>query len=391
MNSPLMQTYARLPVAFDRGEGAWLWDKNGKKYLDALAGIAVCGLGHAHPLIADAICDQARRLLHTSNIYEIPLQTQLAAELTALSGMDNAFLANSGAEANEAAIKIARLYGHQRNIDKPVIVVMEQAFHGRTLATLTATGNRKVQAGFEPLVSGFVRVPFGDLKALETVAGNTPDVVAVLLEPIQGEGGIRIPEVGYLHGVREICNHHEWLMMLDEIQSGISRTGQMFAFQHAGITPDVLTLAKGLGNGFPVAVCLARGAAARAFKPGNHGSTFGGNPLACRVALTVLQILQKENLAARAEELGQRMLAGFNDSLGGIKGVKTIRGHGLMIGIELEQPCKELVALALEQSLLINVTAERVIRLLPPLIISTEEADQIVNGVSAVIREFLGA
>ena len=391
MNSPLMQTYARLPVAFDRGEGAWLWDKNGKKYLDALAGIAVCGLGHAHPLIADAICDQARRLLHTSNIYEIPLQTQLAAELTALSGMDNAFLANSGAEANEAAIKIARLYGHQRNIDKPVIVVMEQAFHGRTLATLTATGNRKVQAGFEPLVSGFVRVPFGDLKALETIAGNTPNVVAVLLEPIQGEGGIRIPEVGYLNGVREICNRHEWLMMLDEIQSGICRTGQMFAFQHAGITPDVLTLAKGLGNGFPVAVCLARGAAARAFKPGNHGSTFGGNPLACRVALTVLQILQKENLAARAEELGQRMLAGFNDCLGGIKGVKTIRGHGLMIGIELEQPCKELVALALEQSLLINVTAERVIRLLPPLIISTDEADQIVNGVSAVIREFLGA
>ena len=391
MNSPLMQTYARLPVAFDRGEGAWLWDKNGKKYLDALAGIAVCGLGHAHPLIADAICDQARRLLHTSNIYEIPLQTQLAAELTALSGMDNAFLANSGAEANEAAIKIARLYGHQRNIDKPVIVVMEQAFHGRTLATLTATGNRKVQAGFEPLVSGFVRVPFGDLKALETIAGNTPNVVAVLLEPIQGEGGIRIPEASYLNGVREICNRHEWLMMLDEIQSGICRTGQMFAFQHAGITPDVLTLAKGLGNGFPVAVCLARGAAARAFKPGNHGSTFGGNPLACRVALTVLQILQKENLAARAEELGQRMLAGFNDSLGGIKGVKTIRGHGLMIGIELEQPCKELVALALEQSLLINVTAERVIRLLPPLIISTDEADQIVNGVSAVIREFLGA
>lgn len=390
MNSPLMQTYARLPVAFDRGEGAWLWDKNGKKYLDALAGIAVCGLGHAHPLIADAICDQARRLLHTSNIYEIPLQTQLAAELTALSGMDNAFLANSGAEANEAAIKIARLYGHQRNIDKPVIVVMEQAFHGRTLATLTATGNRKVQAGFEPLVSGFVRVPFGDLKALETIAGNTPNVVAVLLEPIQGEGGIRIPEAGYLNGVREICNRHEWLMMLDEIQSGICRTGQMFAFQHAGITPDVLTLAKGLGNGFPVAVCLARGAAARAFKPGNHGSTFGGNPLACRVALTVLQILQKENLAARAEELGQRMLAGFNDSLGGIKGVKTIRGHGLMIGIELEQPCKELVAIALEQSLLINVTAERVIRLLPPLIISTDEADQIVNGVSAVIREFLG-
>lgn len=385
----MMQTYTRLPVAFERGEGAWLWDNTGRKYLDALAGVAVCGLGHAHPVIADAICDQARRLLHTSNIYEIPLQMQLAAELASLSGMDNAFFANSGAEANEAAIKLARLYGHRRDIDKPVIVVMEQAFHGRTLATLTATGNRKVQAGFEPLVSGFVRVPFGDLKALETVAGNTPNVVAVLLEPVQGEGGIRIPDAGYLNGVREICNRHEWLMMLDEIQSGIGRTGQMFAFQHAGITPDVLTLAKGLGNGFPVAACLARGAAARVFQPGNHGSTFGGNPLACRVALTVLQILQNDKLPARAGELGQRMLEAFTDALNGVKGVRKIRGHGLMIGIELEQPCKELVALALERGLLINVTAERVIRLLPPLIISDEQAEQIVTGVSTLVREFL--
>lgn len=389
MNNPIMNTYARLPVAFDRGEGAWLWDKNGKRYLDALAGIAVCGLGHAHSAVADAICDQARRLMHTSNIYEIPLQTQLAAELTALSGMDNAFLANSGAEANEAAIKIARLYGHQRNIDKPVIIVMEQAFHGRTLATLTATGNRKVQAGFEPLVGGFVRVPFGDLKAIETVAGNTPNIVAVLLEPVQGEGGIRIPDKDYLNGIRDICNRHEWLMMLDEIQSGIGRTGEMFAFQHAGITPDVLTLAKGLGNGFPVATCLARGPAARVFQPGNHGSTFGGNPLACRVALTVLHILQKENIPARAGELGQKMLAGFQSALKGLKGVKSIRGHGLMLGIELEKPCKELVSLALERGLLINVTAERVVRLLPPLIISDDEAGQIVAGVSQVVREFL--
>lgn len=389
MNNPIMNTYARLPVAFDRGEGAWLWDKNGKRYLDALAGIAVCGLGHAHSAVADAICDQARRLMHTSNIYEIPLQTQLAAELTALSGMDNAFLANSGAEANEAAIKIARLYGHQRNIDKPVIIVMEQAFHGRTLATLTATGNRKVQAGFEPLVGGFVRVPFGDLKAIETVAGNTPNIVAVLLEPVQGEGGIRIPDKDYLNGIRDICNRHEWLMMLDEIQSGIGRTGEMFAFQHAGITPDVLTLAKGLGNGFPVATCLARGSAARVFQPGNHGSTFGGNPLACRVALTVLHILQKENIPARAGELGQKMLAGFQSALKGLKGVKSIRGHGLMLGIELEKPCKELVSLSLERGLLINVTAERVVRLLPPLIISDDEAGQIVAGVSQVVREFL--
>lgn len=389
MSDPIMNTYARLPVAFDRGEGAWLWDKNGKKYLDALSGIAVCGLGHAHPVVAEAICDQARRLMHTSNTYEIPLQTQLAAELTALSGMDNAFVANSGAEANEAAIKIARLHGHRRGIDKPVIVVMEQAFHGRTLATLTATGNRKVQAGFEPLVSGFVRVPFGDLKALETVASNTPDVVAVLLEPVQGEGGIRIPDSEYLSGVRDLCNRHEWLMMLDEIQSGIGRTGEMFAFQHAGITPDVLTLAKGLGNGFPVAACLARGDAARTFQPGNHGSTFGGNPLACRVALTVLQILQQENLPARAAELGQRMQAGFVAALGDTQGIKSIRHHGLMIGIELEQPCKELSALALKQGLLINVTTDKVVRLLPPLIISDDEADRIVAGVSKVIREFL--
>ncbi len=391
MSDPIMNTYARLPVAFDRGEGAWLWDKNGKKYLDALSGIAVCGLGHAHPAVADAICDQARRLVHTSNIYEIPLQTQLAAELTALSGMDNAFFANSGAEANEAAIKLARLHGHRRDIDKPVIVVMEQSFHGRTLATLTATGNRKVQAGFEPLVSGFVRVPFGDLKALETVAANTPGVVAVLLEPVQGEGGIRIPDSEYLGGVRELCNRHEWLMMLDEIQSGIGRTGQVFAFQHAGITPDVLTLAKGLGNGFPVAVCLARGDAARVFQPGNHGSTFGGNPLACRVALTVLQVLQKENLPARAAQLGERMHDGFVAALGTVKGIKSIRHHGLMIGIELEQPCKELVAMALQQGLLINVTADKVVRLLPPLIIGEAEADQIVAGVSKVIREFLAA
>lgn len=391
MNGPIMNTYARLPVAFDRGEGAWLWDKNGKKYLDALAGIAVCGLGHAHPAIAEAICDQARRLLHTSNIYEIPLQTQLAAELTALSGMENAFFANSGAEANEAAIKIARLHGHQRGIDRPVIVVMEQAFHGRTLATLTATGNRKVQAGFEPLVSGFVRVPFGDLKALETVAGNTPDVVSVLLEPVQGEGGVRIPDADFLSGVREICNRNEWLMMLDEIQSGIGRTGQMFAFQHAGITPDVLTLAKGLGNGFPVAACLARGGAARVFQPGNHGSTFGGNPLACRVALTVLQVLQKDNLPVRADEVGRRMRTGFQDNLGSTKGIKKIRSHGLMIGIELERPCKELVTMALDEGLLINVTADRVVRLLPPLIITNDEADLIVAGVSKVVRDFLAA
>ncbi len=388
MTDPLMQTYARLPVAFDRGRGAWLWDKNGKKYLDALSGIAVCGLGHAHPVVSEAICDQAQRLMHTSNLYEIPLQTQLAAELTTLAGMDNAFFGNSGAEANEAAIKIARLWGNKRGIKQPVIVVMENAFHGRTLATLTATGNRKVQAGFEPLVKGFVRVPYGDTEALETVAQNTPNVVAVLLEPIQGEGGIRIPDTPYLNEVRELCNRHEWLMMLDEIQSGTARTGQMFAFQHAGITPDVLTVAKGIANGFPIGACLARGEAATTFQPGNHGSTFGGNPLGCRAALATLRVLQEEDLPTRARELGQRMLSGFNKALDGVSAVTSIRGLGLMLGIELNRPCGELVAKALDDGLLINVTSQQVIRLLPPLIISDDEADQIVDGVNRLVRDF---
>ena len=344
-----MHTYARLPVAFDRGRGAWLWDKNGKKYLDALSGIAVCGLGHAHPAVSEAICDQAQRLMHTSNLYEIPLQTQLAAELISLAGMERAFFSNSGAEANEAAIKIARLWGHKRGIKQPTIVVMEGAFHGRTLATLTATGNRKVQAGFEPLVQGFVRVPYGDIEALATVAGNTPNVVAVFLEPVQGEGGINIPNASYLNEVRELCNRHEWLMMLDEIQSGTARTGQMFAFQHAGITPDVLTLAKGIANGFPIGACLARGEAATTFQPGNHGSTFGGNPLGCRAALATLKILQDEDLPTRASELGQRMLGGFQEALRGVKGVTAVRGLGMMLGIELDRPCGELVTRALEQ------------------------------------------
>ncbi|GAB4355257.1 MAG: aspartate aminotransferase family protein [Gammaproteobacteria bacterium] len=391
MTDPLMNTYARLPVAFDRGEGAWLWDKNGKKYLDALSGIAVCGLGHAHPAVGEAICDQARRLIHTSNLYEIPLQTQLAAELTSLSGMERAFFGNSGAEANEAAIKIARLWGHKRGIKQPTVVVMEGAFHGRTLATLTATGNRKVQAGFEPLVQGFVRVPYGDIEALATVAGNTPNVVAVLLEPVQGEGGINIPGSGFLNEVRELCNRHEWLMMLDEIQSGIGRTGQMFAFQHAGITPDVLTLAKGIANGFPIGACLARGEAATVFQPGNHGSTFGGNPLACRAALATLRVLQEEDLPARAQVLGQRMRQEFEVALKATQGVRSIRGLGLMIGIELDRPCGELVTRALEKGLLINVTAQQVIRLLPPLILSDDEADQLVATVSELVREFLAA
>lgn len=388
MSDSIMSTYARLPVAFDHGEGPWLWDKKGKRYLDALSGIAVCGLGHSHPAVADALCDQARRLQHTSNIYEIPLQTQLAAALTTLAGMDNAFFCNSGAEANEAAIKIARLHGHKRDVDQPVVVVTEGAFHGRTLATLTATGNRKVQAGFEPLVKGFVRVPYDDLEALDTVARNTANAVAILVEPIQGEGGIRIPHADYLRGVRELCDRYGWLMMLDEIQSGNARTGRFFAFQHSAVIPDVVTLAKGLANGFPIGACLARGVAAQAFQPGNHGSTFGGNLLACRAALATLQAIEDGDLAARAAQLGRQMRDAFNAALAGVAAVTDIRSAGLMLGIELDRPCRELMSRALEKGLLINVTAERVIRLLPPLIITDAEGEQIVATVSALIREF---
>ena len=384
-----MSTYRRLPVSFERGEGAWLWDREGRRYLDALAGIAVCGLGHAHPAIRDALCDQAGRLVHTSNLYGIPLQENLAADLTRLSGMERVFFANSGAEANEAAIKIARLYGRKKAFEKPAIVVMDNGFHGRTLATLSATGNRKVQAGFEPLVQGFVRIPFGDLEALAAVAENSTNVVAVLLEPIQGEGGVRLPPAGFLRGVREICNAHDWLMMLDEIQTGMGRTGRMFAFQHEGAVPDVLSLAKGLGNGVPIGACLARGKAADLLGPGSHGSTFGGNPLACRAAQAVITTLETESLVERAARLGERLQEGFRRELGGAEGVRDIRGLGLMIGIELDRPCGELVAQTLEQGLLINVTSDTVIRLLPPLILSDEQASELISKVSAAVRQFL--
>jgi acetylornithine/N-succinyldiaminopimelate aminotransferase len=389
MPDALMSTYPRLPIAFERGEGVWLWDDQGRRYLDAISGIAVCGLGHAHAAVREAICQQASRLVHTSNLYRIPLQEQLAAELTRLAGMDRAFFCNSGAEANEAAIKIARLYGHQRGVGLPTIVVAENSFHGRTLATLTATGSRKVQAGFEPLVHGFARVPYNDLEALRVVAATSRDVVAVLLEPIQGEGGVALPHHDYLPGVRSICDDHGWLLMLDEVQTGLCRTGRWFAYQHSAVGPDVVTLAKGLGNGIPIGACLARGAAGEVFKVGNHGSTFGGNPFACRVALAVLHTLKEQDLAARAGVLGQRLQDALARTLSGQKGIVGIRGKGLMIGIELERPCAELVGRALERNLLINVTAERVIRLLPPLIISDDEAEQLVSTLSALIREFL--
>ena len=389
MTDSLMHNYAPLPVSFEKGEGAVLWDTEGKTYLDALGGIAVCGLGHAHPAVTKAICDQAGKLIHTSNIYAISNQQALADKLTSLSGMDNVFFSNSGAEANEAAIKLARLYGHSKNIDQPAIIVMEGSFHGRTMATLTATGNRKIHAGFEPLVQGFVRAPYNDIEAIKNIAKNNSNVVAVLVEPITGEGGINIPADDYLNQIRDICDENNWLMMLDEIQTGICRTGKWFAHQHNGITPDVMTLAKALGNGVPIGACLAKGEAAKLFQPGHHGSTYGGNPLVTSAALAVIETCDKDNLAERAEKLNQKILSGFIDNLKDIDAVVEIRGKGLMIGIQLDRPCAELVKTGLDAGILINVTAGDVIRLLPPLIISDEQADQIVKMVSDLIRSFV--
>ena len=384
-----MPVFSPLPVAFERGAGAWLWDTQGKKYLDALCGVAVCGLGHAHPAITTAISDQAGKLLHTSNWYHIPLQEKLAQAVCQVSGMDNAFFCNSGAEANEAAIKLARLYAHQRKILDPSIIVMEGSFHGRTLATLSASGNRKIQAGFDPLVRGFNRVPFNDLDAVKLVGENNSNVVAVLVEPVLGEGGITVPTPGYLKGLRQICDERGWLLMLDEIQTGLCRTGKWFAYQFEDILPDVLTLAKGLGNGVPIGACLARGAAAQVFQPGSHGSTFSGNPLVCRVALAVIDTLKKDKLDKRATQLGKRILTGLQKNLQTVAGVKDIRGLGLLLAIELDRPCKDIMVIALEQGLLLNVTADRVVRLLPPLILTDDEADQIIAGVTNVVRAFL--
>jgi acetylornithine/N-succinyldiaminopimelate aminotransferase len=348
-------------------------------------------LGHAHPAVSEAVCGQARRLVHTSNLYGIAKQQQLAERLTQLSGMEKAFFCNSGAEANEAAIKLARLYGHQKGITIPTIVVAENSFHGRTLATLTATGSRKAQAGFEPLVRGFLRVAYNDLEALQSIAKNSPDVVAVLLEPVQGEGGVNVPDDDYLAGVRALCDQNDWLMILDEVQTGMGRTGKWFAFQHSPIVPDVMTLAKGLANGVPIGACLARGSAAEVLKPGNHATTFGGNPLACSAALAVIDTIEKDNLPARAAALSARMVARLRDRLTQSEEtvvVNDIRSKGLMIGIELERPCAQLVGRALDQGLLINVTAERVIRLLPPLILTDQEADQIIDAVAELIIAF---
>ena len=387
--SHLMDTYARLPVAFTRGEGIWLWDAQGKRYLDALAGVAVNAIGHCHPKLVAALRAQVGTLIHTSNIYHIEAQEKLADKIAELSGMDKVFFCNSGAEANEAAIKIARYYGHKKNIDSPAIVVLDKSFHGRTLATLSATGSRKVQAGFEPLVSGFVRVPFDDLEAVRKVAASNKNVVAVLAELVQGEGGVRVCSSGYLKGLREICDAHGWLLMLDEVQTGIGRTGTMFGFQHYGVMPDVITLAKGLGGGVPIGACVAKGEAATLFKPGSHGSTFGGNTLSSTAALATLDVMESENVCRNATEVGEHVRASLRRALAETPGVVEIRGQGMLNGIELDRPCGDLVKIALDQGLLINVTADNVVRLAPPLIMSKAEADIMVNGVVPLIREFL--
>ena len=384
-----MTTYGRQPITFVKGEGVWLWDDQGNKYLDGLAGVAVNGLGHGHPGLVKAISEQAARMIHVSNIYNIAEQEQLANRLCALSGMDRVFFSNSGCEANEAAIKLARLYGHNKGIDNPAIVVMDKSFHGRTMATLSATGNRKVQVGFEPLVQGFVRVPYDDLDAVRQVAAHDKNVVAVLVEPVQGEGGINVPKASYLEGLREICDQHGWLLMLDEVQSGIARTGTMFAFQHTAILPDVMTLAKGLGSGVPIGACVARGVAAETFKPGNHGSTFGGNPLACAAGLATLDAIEKQGLCAHAEQLGQWINQAFAARFKAQPGVVAIRNAGLMIGVELDRPCYDLVKQALAAGLLINVTADKVIRLLPPLVMTQDEAQQLVDKLVPLVNNFL--
>ncbi len=386
--SHLMHTYSPQPVAFARGEGAWLWDTQGRKYLDALAGIAVSGLGHAHPALTRAISEQAKKIIHTSNLFQVPEQEQLAAMLCRVSGMDNAFFANSGAEANECAIKLARLHGHQRGIENSQIVVMEKAWHGRTLATLSATGSRKAQAGFEPLMGGFIRVPYNDLAAIERIADNQ-SIVAILMEVLQGEGGVNIADFDYVRKLREICDRRQWLLMIDEVQSGMGRTGKWMAHQWCGVVPDVITLAKGLASGVPVGACLARGVAAKVFKPGNHGTTFGGGPLVCVAGITTLEVIEKDGLMAHAMRMGEVIQGGLQRELASVAGVKEIRGEGLMIGVELDRPCGDITRRALAAGLVTNVTADKVIRLLPPLVIQEAEAKQLVAMLAPLIRAFL--
>ncbi|MDA8782409.1 aspartate aminotransferase family protein [bacterium] len=384
----LMNTYGARAATLVKGEGAWLWDNEGNRYLDALSGIAVCGLGHSHPAIANALTEQASSLVHCSNFFAIPNQQMLGDKLCSVSGMSKVFFGNSGAEANEAAIKMARLHGHKKGIELPTVLVMDNAFHGRTLATLSASGGRRVQAGFEPLVRGFARASFDDMESLETVAENNPNICAILVEPIQGEGGIRVASSNYLKQLREFCDQRGWLLMLDEVQTGNGRTGKYFYFQHSGIIPDVVTTSKGLANGVPIGACLAHGEAAELMQPGNHGSTFGGNPLACAAALATINTVQEQHLSERAAILGERIMAGFKSALAGVEHVVEIRGKGCMIGIELNKPCKSLFPAAMAKGLIVNVTADSVIRLLPPFIMTDEEADQVVAILSPLIKAF---
>ncbi|CAZ87879.1 Acetylornithine aminotransferase 1 [Thiomonas arsenitoxydans] len=389
MPSHVMNTYARLPIALAHGEGAWVWDTQGKRYLDALSGIAVNTLGHAHPRLVAALTDQVGKLIHTSNLYQIPLQEQLADRLCALGSMDTAFFCNSGLEANEAAIKLARLHGHNKGIDRPEIVVFERAFHGRSLATLSATGNPKVQKGFEPLVEGFVRVPLNDASALQSVAETHPNVVAVFIEAIQGEGGIQPAHADFLRAARTLCDRHGWLLMIDEVQCGTGRTGKWFAHQWAGVSPDVIAMAKGLASGVPIGAILARGAAATTFGPGQHGTTFGGNPLACRAALETLAVIEDDGLLANAQARGEQIQHALRHAFAGHAGVVEVRGQGLMIGIELDRPAGALVGRMLERGVLLNVTQERVVRLLPPLIFTQEQADALVQALVPAVLDFL--
>lgn len=388
-SSALMNNYGTRKLTLTKGEGSWVWDDQGNRYLDAISGIAVCGLGHAHPAVTKAITDQAATLSHCSNLFNIKAQEALAEQLIDISGLSKLFFSNSGAEANEAAIKLARLFGHSKGIDEPAIIVMQNSFHGRTLATLTATGNRKVHAGFEPLVRGFVRAPFNDLEAIKTIATNNKNVVAVLVEPIQGEGGIRVSDEGYLPGIRKICDEQDWLFMLDEIQTSNGRTGHYFNYQHYNFLPDVVTTAKGLGNGVPIGACLAGEKAAELMQPGSHGSTFGGNPLACAAGLATVETILNENLCEKAESMGNYLKQQLGKQLEGCENVVDIRGQGLMLAVELNTPCAGLVDAAAKKGLLINVTAESVIRLLPPLNLTNEDADQLVTLLSDVIKQDL--
>jgi acetylornithine aminotransferase len=385
----VLNTYGRLPLALSHGQGVWVWDTAGRRYLDGLGGIAVNTLGHNHPRLVPALQDQISKLIHCSNYYEVPLQEQLAARLCELSGLSGAFFCNSGLEANEAALKIARKFGHDKGIERPEIIVYEKAFHGRSIATLSATGNPKVQAGFGPLVEGFVRVPLNDLAAIEHQARNNPNVVAVFLEVIQGEGGILASRNDILRGLRRICDERDWLLMLDEVQCGVGRTGKWFAHQWAGIQPDVMPLAKGLGSGVPIGAVVVGPRAVRVLGPGNHGTTFGGNPLAMRAGVETLRIMEEDGLLANAAAMGELLSGTLKAQLAGVAGVVEFRGAGLMIGIQLDRPCGALLARAADAGLMISVTADSVIRLLPPLIIQADEVRQIAALLTPLVKTFL--